>query len=127
MLRVAIIGASGLLLGSVAARAGDFTRTTEAGTAVLVTHHAALDEGCGGSIPPIQVTQAPAHGTVDVRPARFVMKGAFAGRTDCNGREVDGAAVWYTPAAGYHGSDGFALSIHHGRKNYADSVRITVK
>jgi len=125
------LGLAGLLAAATSAQAADITRTTDAGKPVMVTRHVTLDAGCGGTIPQIDVSQPPAHGTVDVRPQRFVLTGAFAGRTDCVGREVDGGAVWYTPAAGFHGSDSFVSTTRYAGARRSttttDNVQITVK
>jgi hypothetical protein len=60
--------------------------------------------------PNISFNTKPAHGTVDIKPDRFIMgKGYNTGPTEaCAGQMVDGVALWYTPAAGFHGVDQFS-------------------
>ena len=95
---------------AMAQDAAEVQIVTQAGKPVIVRRHVDLAPGCDAAMPQIAITQPPMHGTAEVKPNRFVLSEAFLGaRTkECGGREVDGAAIWYTPAAGYHGADAIA-------------------
>jgi hypothetical protein len=90
--------------------------TTAAGKPVKLRNHVKLDNSCTGSQPDISFSQNPAHGTVDIRPDRFVFgKGYVSGELKaCEGKQVDGVAIWYTPAAGFHGTDQISWTANFG-------------
>ncbi len=123
-----------LLAGPVAAMADAPTilKTTPAGTPVKVRNHVELSSGCVGSAPNISFSVKPAHGTIDIRPDRFVFgKGYVSGvMKACEGQQVDGIALWYTPAAGFHGIDQMTWTASFsGRSHRADtySAQVTVQ
>jgi hypothetical protein len=121
-----------LLAVPAVADAPTILRTTPAGTPVRVRRHVELSSGCVGSAPTITFSVKPAHGTVDIRPDRFVFgKGYVSGAMKaCEGQQVDGIAIWYTPAAGFHGVDQIAWTAGFaGRGHRVDSygAQITVR
>ena len=121
------------LAGAGAALAEDaptIVRTTPAGQPVKLRNHA-LSAACTGEPPTISFSQKPAHGTVDIRPERFIFgKGYVSGVTkSCEGQPVDGIALWYTPAAGFHGVDQIGWTADFGGKrrrvdNYTAQVTV---
>ena len=123
-----------LLAGASAAAAETLHRATAAGQPVMIRRHVNFLSGCAGVIPTITFTTPPAHGAVEVRPDHFFFPKGFAGSPfkDCEGREVDGGAIWYTPAAGFHGVDNFTWTVDFGRggKNHrmdTHSAEVTVQ
>jgi hypothetical protein len=108
-----------LLAGASVALADDVPpihKATPAGQAVKLRNHVKLTSTCAGSEPTISFSQKPAHGTVDVRPDRFTFgEGYVSGALKaCEGRQVDGIAIWYTPAAGFHGVDQISWTADFG-------------
>jgi hypothetical protein len=126
-----------LLAGAAGARADapEIVKATKAGQEVKVRQHApAFSGGCSGAMPTLTFDPKPAHGTVDVRPDRFIMgKGYTSGNaSSCDGQPVDGIAIWYIPAAGFHGVDQFAWTADFGGKGKrrrvdTHSAQITVQ
>jgi hypothetical protein len=127
-----------LLVGTGAALADEppIVKTTPAGQAVKVRDHAPAFSGggCSGIPPTITFDPKPAHGTVDIRPDKFVFgKGYVSGATKaCEGQMVDGIAIWYTPAAGFKGVDQFGWTADFGGKSSrrrvdTHSAQITVQ
>jgi len=107
-----------LLAGTTAGMAEEtpIAKTTAAGQPVKLRNHVKLTAGCAGSSPNITFNTKPAHGTVDIKPDRFIMgKGYNTGSLEaCAGQMVDGIALWYTPAAGYHGTDQISWTANFG-------------
>lgn len=62
-------------------------------------------------VPQITVTQLPAHGAAVVREGTAVPERALKGGEDplCQGRELRGTHIYYTPARGYVGDDVLAF------------------
>jgi len=125
--------AFGLGSAAWAAEPEQLLRTTSAGQPVKIRDHG-LTLGCEGVPPVITFTQQPAHGSVDIRPSRFVFaKGYVTGTTKtCEGQNVDGIAIWYTPAAGFHGVDQIAwladFGGSHGKRRVdPHAAQITVQ
>ncbi len=122
-----------LLAGTTAAWAEEapIAKTTAAGQSVKVRNHVKLNAGCAGTTPNISFNTKPAHGTVDIKPDRFIMgKGYNTGPTEaCAGQMVDGVALWYTPAAGFHGVDQFSWTADfggNGRHTRVDNYIATI-
>jgi hypothetical protein len=107
-----------LLVGSGSALAENavILKTTEAGQPVKIRNHVKLSSGCGGGAPEIDFTPNPAHGTISIRPDRFMLtKGWVSGTLmECEGRDVDGVAIWYTPQPGFHGVEQLAWTVSYG-------------
>jgi hypothetical protein len=117
MRRVTVSAAAlALCLTATAWADGEISRTTPAGKEVLVRDHTEVTTSCTGSMPVIDITHPPAHGKVDVRPAHFVFRAGsgYAAVKSCEGRDVDGGGVWYTPQAGFKGVDDFSYTVDHG-------------
>ncbi len=129
--------AMALLAGSAVAWADapEIVKATKAGQEVKVRNHApSFSAGCSGAPPTLTFDPKPAHGTIDVRPDRFIMgKGYNSGNaSSCDGQPIDGIAIWYIPAAGFHGVDGFAWTADFGGKGKhrrvdTHSAQITVQ
>ena len=107
-----------LLVGTGGAQAqnAEILKTTPAGQPVKIRNHVKLSPGCGGGAPEIDFAPSPAHGTIAIRPDRFVLtKGWVSGSLlECEGREVDGVAIWYTPQPGFHGVEQLAWTVSYG-------------
>jgi len=126
-----------LLAGGAVARADapEIVKTTKAGQEVKVRNHApSLSANCSGLMPTLTFDPKPAHGTIDVRPDRFIMgKGYNSGSaSSCDGQPVNGLAIWYIPAAGFHGVDQFAWTADFGgngrhRRVDTHTAQITVQ
>jgi hypothetical protein len=128
--------ATALLLaaGAATADAPIIMLTTKAGQAVKVRNHVKLGAGCTGGAPEIDFTPAPAHGKIDIRTDRFVLQKGFVSGAlvDCEGRQVDGVAIWYTPDAGFHGVEKLTWTTSYGggsRSHRVDtfSAQVTVQ
>jgi hypothetical protein len=122
-----------LLAGTTGARAEEapLARTTTVGQPVKLRNHVKLNSACVGSPPTITFNTKPAHGTVDIKPDRFIMgKGYKSGTVEsCAGTPVDGIAIWYTPAPGYKGTDQIGWTADfggNGRHNRVDNYIATV-
>jgi hypothetical protein len=126
-LLLGVLLAGTLLAGT--ALAADLTATTQAGQEVVVARHAVLSRSCAVSTPSIDVTQQPAHGKVEIRPNHYLVK--TADNPSCVGREIDGTAVVYIPAAGFTGTDSFVFTTRYGNsaraKLISETATITVK
>jgi hypothetical protein len=101
---------------ALAQEAPSIQRTTPAGQAVKIRNQVKLTQSCAGSAPTISFSQNPAHGTIEIKPDRYVFgKGKVTGAMRaCEGQQVDGVAIWYTPAAGFHGVDKMAWTADFG-------------
>jgi hypothetical protein len=71
------------------------------------------------AFPPPKVTlrTQPVHGVVAIRPGKSTIKFIRPDAPDCINKEYDGTAIWYTPAAGFHGTETFEVQVA-----YRDSV-----
>jgi len=93
-------------------------QSIEAGKTTNVYHASELHRDCSVlSIPDIEVTSHPKHGTLRVfrtklRPSGYKPDNL---RYKCRTRLVDGIAVEYTPDPGFTGTDKMALTttFHH--------------
>jgi hypothetical protein len=127
-LTLAIALLAGTMLASTGAALADgppIAKTTPAGQPVEVRKEATfVSKGtCEGKIPTIDFSPAPAHGKIDIRPARvFISAGSSATHRDCEGREIDGGAIWYIPAAGFHGVDTFSYTVNYGRTGKGERI-----
>jgi hypothetical protein len=131
---LAVLMALALASGGALAQSAPIQKTTPAGQPVKIRNHVKLSPGCGGSSPEIDFSPGPAHGKVEVKPDRFVFGKGYVsgGLRECEGREVDGVAIWYTPAPGFHGVDQFTWSASFGggsRSHRVDtySAQVTVQ
>lgn len=95
------------------------TLTIPAGQRTKLRNHVKLDKSCDGSAPDITFSQQPAHGTVEITADSFVFgKGYVAGALRaCEGQTVNGIAIWYTPAPGFHGTDTIAWTASFGSRS----------
>lgn len=130
-----LVVAIALLAGTTVARAEEtaIAKTTAAGQPVKVRNHVKIGNGCAGAPPNISFNTKPAHGSVEIKPDRFVLgKGYGLGNAEtCAGQQVDGVALWYTPAAGFHGVDQFSWTTDFGGNgrharvdNYAATITV---
>lgn len=83
-------------------------------------YYASPDAKCGaGMRPQIEIVERPNYGTLSVRPDRLT---AYASTVPprangCRGKFVDAIAVYYKPAAGFHGSDRLTLRVRFPAAN----------
>ncbi|MDQ0472848.1 hypothetical protein [Labrys wisconsinensis] len=100
-----------LQLSVSAATAETFHVHAAPGETVEVSNEAAWDKSCqGAGAPTYTFTAKPAHGAISTRPQTKVIKTCEAGHCACLGHEVLGSAIYYTPAAGFRGSDTFSFT-----------------
>jgi len=132
---IAILTAS--LLSVTASRAQEapvipheqtFRKTTAAGTEVRLFTYVHFAQDCTpGPLPRFQVHRQPTHGALTMRPEPMTVKVLRTGAGDCAGRTYDGMAVYYTPSAGFHGTDTFDWTETAGPHPYHDTGIVAVK
>jgi len=130
-LTIAFYVLAGVLGVAVPASANDIAVSTGAGKEVRVTTRTMLSEtGCQGSYRQVDLGQPPTHGSVAIRPGRFVFKTDNPKFVACNGTEMDGTIVFYTPAAGFAGTDNFVIVVplfsHTGKNRGSDISTVTI-
>ena len=85
-----------------------FHRTTHPGTEVFVANEAQWDKQCASRPPPTYDFETqPENGSVSVRAEGKIIKSCAAGGCECLGKSASGAAIYYTPKAGFRGRDHF--------------------
>ena len=92
------------------------TRSATAGQEMRAGHFEITGgRGCpnNAGVPKITVIQPPAHGVAAVREGAAVPERALLGGEDplCQGRELRGTHIYYTPAYGYVGDDVLAFQV----------------
>ena len=80
-----------------------------------------------GPLPRFEVHRQPAHGVLAMRPEAATVKVLRTGAGNCSGRTYDGMAVYYTPSAGFHGTDTFDWTETAGPRPYHDTGIVLVK
>lgn len=91
-------------------------RHTLADKEVLIRAHAEWNGSCVALAPPrIDVTEAPAHGHIDLRPGDAPLGSNYVGGTNCEGRVGPGIQVIYVPDGAFHGSDVFTYEVQYHR------------
>lgn len=98
--------------------------TTTVGKPVVVGHHSNTNNKCQITrTPNITVTTPPAHGEISTRPGAYTVNKVGS---HCNGREVEGVLVVYTPAAGFTGDDKFIYNVSYGTSVQTNTVAVSV-
>lgn len=104
-----------------------FRRPAAAGEEMHVFTYARFHHDCRADTPPrLELRSPPAHGTVAIRDTSSTVTAIREGETDCSGRTYPGIGIWYTPAPGFHGTDGFAWDVVGTRVSH-DSAVIEVR
>lgn len=64
---------------------------------------ASWDDGCSfGALPQVEIIQGPAHGSANLGQGEHVVKNPLS---ICQGNNVEGTKLSYTPAPGFSGQD----------------------
>lgn len=128
-----LLSALVLLAGPLAAqtrvgREQTLHRTTEAGRQVRVFTYVVMDSACQPRpAPPIVLKTAPTHGTISIQPGMSEVRVIREGGADCYGRIIPGTALFYTPAAAFHGIDQFDYDVLTGQSPRHDTAIIVVR
>lgn len=111
-----------------AANAPDHTiaRTTDAGREVRISTYVQFSGQCTSTGDPrIEVKGKPAHGSVTLRSTSIVVTRSSSG--DCLGYTLPGLAVWYTPEAGFQGSDRFDYDVYYTKSSVHEAATVEVQ
>jgi hypothetical protein len=90
-----------------------------AGQRMLVESLSAVDAAiCQSTVPPITLTEQPAHGKVEIIPRENEMHRTLdPDGQRCIGMITHAAGIYYTSLAGFHGMDRFSFTAQlHGGK-----------
>lgn len=92
-------------------------KTAVSGERIKVDQALAVRGDCSARvIPDLRVVQSPQHGTIDI--VHETLDGKFRGQyAKCTGKQVPGAAAYYTSKKGFIGNDRVTI-----RKSYKDGV-----
>jgi hypothetical protein len=80
-----------------------------------IAYYAAPSASCGkNAAVEISILERPSYGRIILRPDRLLAYAATipARAGNCRGQFVDVTAVFYKPAAGFHGTDRAVLRLH---------------
>jgi hypothetical protein len=106
-------------------------KTVRAGAELRVATYTQHTPDCrSGRNPQISVTGQPGHGTLDIRPDTVVMRESRTGTAAslaCIGSTLTGLGVFYTPAAGFSGTDQFDYYIISNDNTAHDMIVVTVQ
>jgi hypothetical protein len=104
-----IAAAAGLFLLMGSASAETIERTVKANTVSAIGGFLGyeVDTCYPSNIPDVKVRQAPANGTIQIRPHEQ----ALGKESRCPGTKVRGLAYVYTPKKGFKGTDEIVLDI----------------
>ena len=94
-----------------------YTKNALSGERTKIDWAVAVTGDCSARvIPELRVLQAPQHGTVDIVHEK--LDGKFHGTyAKCTGKDVQGAAAYYTSKKGFTGTDKVVI-----RNSYKDGV-----
>jgi hypothetical protein len=103
-----------------------FVRTTDAGHEVRISAYVQYSNNCtSAGDPHIEVKGKPAHGSVTVRSASIVVTRSRSG--NCLGYTLPGLEVWYTPEAGFQGSDRFDYDVYYTKNMVHEAATVAVQ
>jgi hypothetical protein len=104
-----IAAAAGLFLLMGSASAETIERTVKANTVSAIGGFLGyeVDTCYPSNIPDVKVRQAPANGTIQIRPHEQ----ALGKESRCRGTKIRGLAYVYTPKKGFKGTDEIVLDI----------------
>jgi hypothetical protein len=103
-----------------------FNRTTDAGRAVRISGYVQYSVKCTSTGDPhVEVAAKPAHGTVTIRSASIVVTRSRSG--NCLGYSLPGVEVWYTPEAGFQGSDRFDYDVYYTKGSVHEAAAVEVQ
>jgi hypothetical protein len=77
--------------------------------------------------PTIDVDTKPSHGMVSIRDYAGISSAPRIGAIDCTGKPLTGLAVYYTPDAGFTGTDQFDYSVAFSNGGLHDAAVVTVR
>lgn len=104
------------------------SRQGKAGQEVKVGGFAAWDSNCQSrAAPRVSIVQPPDSGKVDVRPGpHVIVNPPRHGTTNCVGRTMDGALVYYVPEPDFRGAAEFVFDVKspNGQTRYRATVAI---
>lgn len=113
---------------NVIAHEHTFRLTATAGKPARIFTYAHFHRDCSaGPAPHTTFRTSPSHGTVEARREPSTVKTLRVGAADCSGRIYDGLGLYYTPAAGFRGTDQFDWIEDGGEHPYHDTAIVTVR
>ena len=105
-----------------------FQRSGPAGQELRIFTYAQWHKDCTPADPPrISLRTQPSHGSVSLRPDPTNATQVREGWVDCTGKTYPGIAIWYLPAADFHGVDQFDWDVIGLSTLSHDAVVVQVK
>ena len=104
-----------------------WSKTTIPGKTIWISFHYEVNPDCTLlAIPTVQVLAGPQHGTTSIRSENIFPDFESSNiRHKCNSTKVGGINVYYTPSAGFRGSDQVTLRSTYKSGN-VDEIKIRI-
>lgn len=100
------------LCTALSATAGTISKTVPAGRASKVDHYTGWNDDCSFLSVNVDILVKPAHGTLAPRTAMGRIGEAQIGNAGaCRGKPTKVLELYYKPARGYRGTDGFSVNM----------------
>lgn len=126
---IALAGALAACTGLENLGANAISKSVKAGGEVELAHWAYWDNACQGEPFDTRIVEAPKHGTTELRDAVFAIPSVTSSgaSTGCVDKIVESTKVFYTPAAGYTGSDAVVVEFSGSSGTVRNAYSITVR
>jgi hypothetical protein len=129
VIAVALLSSSAVVKAAEPAEAAARSRHTAADTPVELRAHAHWSSECrSATLPSVSWVDKPAHGHVDEHAGEITIQASSGGDKKCEGVEVHGLHLIYTPEAGFHGIDHVSYDLRYTPKepvvHYAYDIKV---